>query len=420
MDCVIVGGGIAGLQAALTLRQFWPEKTVTLVDAEQEIGYYRTLLPQFMVRTLAEKKIFFWQAESDPSLKVRTGCKVESLDRKNQTLYLGNKEKLEYGHLILAAGGRPIIPPICPHNSCNGIFPVRSLSVVRLVREWLPDHPEVVILGGGLVGVKTAIHLAHANLPVTLIEKEKGLLPQALSPQAAAVVASHLEQKNVRVLLGCSVEDIQLDSGTVRAVQTGGKWIQCRTLLVAAGSIPDVDFLEGSGLLEDGALAVSTALQSSDDKIFAAGDLVTITGDHNLTPWTWPQAASQGKLAALNLFKPTPVPLTCLTRVNSMDLKGLALIVLGVPVPGSKIMQFSRPDAGVHRELFIVDGKIVGGALVGDLSDAGRLHAMMNTGEEVIETDDDIVKPSGRTFSPLARNAAGQHRRAWVVTPAKD
>ena len=59
MDCAIVGGGIAGLQAASTIRRLWPEKALTLVDAEPEVGYYRTLLPQFMVRTLAEKKNFF-------------------------------------------------------------------------------------------------------------------------------------------------------------------------------------------------------------------------------------------------------------------------------------------------------------------------------------------------------------------------
>ena len=59
MDSVIVGGGMAGVQAALSMRRLRPEKRVILIDTEPEVGYYRTLLPQYMMRTLAEKKIYF-------------------------------------------------------------------------------------------------------------------------------------------------------------------------------------------------------------------------------------------------------------------------------------------------------------------------------------------------------------------------
>ena len=56
---IIVGGGAAGFQAAATCRTLWPDKAVTLIDAENESGYYRTLLPQFMVGALPEEKLFF-------------------------------------------------------------------------------------------------------------------------------------------------------------------------------------------------------------------------------------------------------------------------------------------------------------------------------------------------------------------------
>ena len=109
MTCIIVGGGAAGFQAAATCRTLWPEHDVTLIDAEKETGYYRTLLPQFIVGALAEEKLFFPKG-SDPLLTVRTGVRVKSLDRKERRLLLGTGEALTYDRLILAHGGDPYLP----------------------------------------------------------------------------------------------------------------------------------------------------------------------------------------------------------------------------------------------------------------------------------------------------------------------
>ena len=416
MDCVIIGGGVAGMQAALTVRRRWPKKKVTLIDGEQELGYYRTLLPQFMVRTLAERKLFFWRPDDDPQLMVIPGVKVASLDRINRCLFLENKQTLNYERLIIASGGRPILPPVCPQNLCSGVFPVRSLTIARAVREWLPDHPQVVILGGGLVGVKTAIHLAHSNFSVTLIEREKQLLSQALTPEAALPVKEHLIRKKVNLVLESSVDDVQVKSGQLTAIQAGGQWITCQTLLVAAGSTPDVDFLEESGLLREGRLPVSPALQTMDENIFAAGDAVTITRGEQFTPWTWPQAVTQGKLAAANVYEPVPLSLNCLSRVNCMNLHGLSLAVLGVPVPGAKVTAYSNPDAGIYRELFHVEGKIVGGALIGDITDAGTLHAMMNAGDDIGKKGGSLLKPRGYVFFKDSDSCIRQSRQAIRIS----
>ena len=142
MDCVIIGAGVAGMQAAFSCRQHWPQKTVTLIDAEAEVGYFRTLLPQFMVRTLAQSKLFFWKPEDDPLLVVRPGLRAASLDRSNQRVLLQNGEKIAYERLILASGGRPIIPGMCARSSCNGIFPIRYLTSAREVQKWLPGIPK--------------------------------------------------------------------------------------------------------------------------------------------------------------------------------------------------------------------------------------------------------------------------------------
>jgi NADPH-dependent 2,4-dienoyl-CoA reductase/sulfur reductase-like enzyme len=414
VDCVIIGAGVAGMQAALEFRLQWPEKTVTLIDTEKEVGYYRTLLPQFMNRSMPESKLFFWRNQDDPLLDLICGVAVEGIDRENRTLWLSNKQKIQYRRLIIASGGRPIVPAVCA-SDISGIFPLRSLTTARAARDWLPEHPQIVILGGGLVGVKTAAHLAGFKLNVTLIEKEHQLLPQALSAEASRLVEAHLRQKNIGLLLGSTVEDIQTAQKAISGVLVNGQWLPCQTLLVAAGSVPDVEFLNDSGLLQDCSLEVTTALQTTDRNIFAAGDAVTIVDSSSFTPWTWPQAVVQGKLAAANLYAPVTSSLSCLSRVNSMNLNGISLVVIGIPVPGAQRSVYAPPETGVHRELFHAEGRIVGGALIGDISNAGRLHWMMNIGKR-IETDfDELLEPRIDAFSRVSPSCTKYNRRVVLL-----
>ncbi len=412
MDCVVIGGGVAGMQAALSFRNACPAKTVTLVDNEREVGYYRTLLPQFMNRTMPENKLFFWQDQNDPQLKVISGVRVESVKRQARTLALSDGSQIPYRRLIIASGGRPIVPPVCGVKEIDGIFPVRSLTSARAARDWMTRHPKIIIVGGGLVGAKTAANFASKDIPVTLIEKENHLLPQALSSQAARLVEEHLLRQKVQLLLGSTIEDIQSSNGSIRAIKVRGRWLHCDTLLVAAGSVPDVTFLSDSGLLREGKLEVSRTLQTLDTSIFAAGDAVTIVERDNFTPWTWPQAAVQGQLAAKNLYSPAPVSLSCLSRVNAMNLHGLSLVVLGIPVGGAERCVHANPAAGVYRELYHLDGRIVGGALVGDLSNAGKLHWMMNVGARIDVDFDELLEPGVETFAKMSPSCVKLNRRA--------
>jgi len=413
MDCLIIGGGAAGLNAALMCRQCWPEKSVTLIEAESETGYYRTVLPQFMVGSLEEDKLFFWRPGEDPFFQVRSGTKVESLDRANQILHLQNKENLRYDRLVLAPGGRATIPPVCADNSCQGMFPIRTLTIARKIRAWLPAHQKVAVLGGGLVGVKTAIFLRDSGLSVSLIQR-RHLLAQLLSPRASKPLENHLRRMGINIFMGSVMEDIHSEGGLIKAVRVGGQWVPCDSLMVAVGSTPDVGFLGDSGLMENGGLTVSPALQTRDEKIYAAGDAVTISNSRGekFALWTWPQAVLQGKLAGANLYRSMPDTLAVMSRPNAMNLHGLSGVILGAPVPGAEVVCYTRPSEGVYRELFIKEGRIVGGALVGDISGAGPLHAAMTAGKKMDERLYDLLQPGGKALSRFAGNYFAQQRQA--------
>ena len=400
MDCIIVGGGGAGFQAAATCRSVWPDRTVTLIDAENECGYYRTLLPQFMVGALPEERLFIPCRTDDPLLRVRTGVRVKTLDRKGNRLTLDNGETLIYDRLILAHGGAPYLPGILAGPPCEGVFPVRDLTTARATRAWLAGHRQVIVFGGSLVGVKTAVHLKAAGFEVSLVVRRGHILLRALSPEAARVVETHLVKMGISLFVNSPLEELRVEQGAITALKAGGKWIPGNTLLVAAGTTPDTSFLEGTGLLTDGRLIVSPTLQTADPRIFAAGDVAVIahaTGER-ISPNTWPQAVSQGRLAAENLYRNPPLPHRDLTRVNAMELHGLPMVILGPPVDGAEVIAYARPEESVRRELFLVGGKPIGGSLIGDISAAGTLHALIGAGREINTGDASLLKPTGNVI----------------------
>jgi NAD(P)H-nitrite reductase large subunit len=199
----------------------------------------------------------------------------------------------------------------------------------------------------------------------------------------------------IRFYLNADLEDIRVKQGTIEAIKAGGQWLPCNTLFVAAGTATDTSFLEGTGLLTNGRVVVSTTLQTVDPRIFAAGDVAVIAvGEEKISPNTWPQSVSQGRLAAANLYRTPPVPHSTLSRVNVIDLDGLAMVVLGAPVDGAELLFHAKPEAKVRRELFLVGGKPVGGALIGDITAAGRLHALINEGRIIRPEEIALLKPS--------------------------
>lgn len=418
MTSIIVGGGIAGFQAAMTCRAIRPDQAVTLIDAEKETGYYRTLLPQFMAGALPEEKLFFRKEENDPLLAVRTGVRVKSLDRESRSLTLDSGETLCYDRLILAHGGEPYLPGILAGPPCGGIFPVRDLTTARKTQAWLADHRKVAVFGGSLVGVKTAVHLRQAGFEVALVVRRGHILLRALSPESAEVVEAHLRRLGIEICVNAPLEEIHEKDGAIAALKAGGRRLPCNTLLVAAGTVSDTSFLMGTGLLTDGELVVSLALQTIDPLIFAAGDVAFISSrGGKASPNTWPQAVSQGKLAAENLYRSTPLPHRDLSRINAMELHGLAMVILGPPVSGAEAISHARPEASVRRELFLVEGRPAGGALIGDISAAGTLHALINAERPLTARDAGLLRP--RTENVIRFPEQTGRKQALILSPKR-
>ncbi|MEO0248664.1 MAG: FAD-dependent oxidoreductase, partial [candidate division WOR-3 bacterium] len=358
-----------------------------------------------------------WKESDDPLLTVRAGVRVKSLHRESHTLSLDNGETLHYDRLILAHGGKPYLPDPLAGPPCQGIFPVRDLTTARRIKAWLKDHRKVIVFGGSLVGVKTAVNLRQAGFEVSMVVRRGHILLRALLPESAAVIENHLRKLGIRFYVNSPLDDVRAENGVITAIKAGGQWLPCDTVLVAAGIIPDTSFLEGTGLLSDDELIVSPALQTKDPRIFAAGDVAVIAVDgEKISPNTWPQAISQGRLAAENLYRDTPVSHDDLARINAMELHGLAMVILGPPVPGAEVISYSRPEDSVRREIFLVNGRAVGGALIGDITAAGTLHALINARKPFTAKEEELL---GLRTGKVIQFPQEISQRKALILPAK-
>ncbi len=413
MEIVIVGGGPAGISAAWASRQWWPNRSVLLIEAEEAIGCCRPLLPQFLAGQVAEEKVFLNQIlKEDPQLKIITGKKVVGLDRQKRIVFLNDGAEINYERLLLASGGEPIIPPGLGAAPKQGIFPLRNLAQVKEARAWLKQGQQVFILGGGLVGVKTAAYLRKAGFQINLVEKEDQLLPQVLPRQAARFLGDYLCQLGIKIFLGETIAQTESFNGQIKRVRLKDQWYPCATLLLALGARPHTSFLKGSGLLSEEKLLVLPTLQTKDPRIFAAGDVAIIEqpDGRELALWTWPQAVMQGKLAAANFYRPNPLALKIFTKANSLNLTDLPLNIIEGSKEYDRDIIYASPKGNFWRQILLHEQKLVGAVFLGNISHAGLIHYLLINEKAADWTK--LIRPTYQFMTPGLTAANPQRKRA--------
>lgn len=317
---IVIGGVAAGPKVAAKIMRLNPEAEVTILEKGKYLSYAGCGLPYYVSGQVKEQKDLM----STPIGVVRDAAffqKVKNVKVLNQTEALeidraGKRVRLrrqgedqdqwqEYDKLVIATGARPIVPPL-PNAGLENIFTLHGIHDAEGIRALLAQTKarEVVMMGGGLIGVETAEALVQCGCRVTLVEMMPQIL-KVLDWEMARLVEKHMESHGVRVLTQTQVTAFE-GEGRVSAVLTSQGRLPAGAVILGIGVRPNVDLARAAGLRigPTGGLQVDEAMRTSDPDIYAAGDCVEsvdlVTGRPCFVP-LGSTANKQGRVAAINV-----------------------------------------------------------------------------------------------------------------------
>ena len=274
-DVVIVGAGHGGAQAAIALRQNGFAGSIAMVGDEPELPYER---PPLSKDYLAGDKEFarilirpaaFWD---ERKVEMLLGQRVVSVDPAAHVVTTGDGETISYGKLIWATGGSPR-RLTCSGHDLVGVHGVRTRADVdRMIGE-LGDTREVVVIGGGYIGLEAAAVLTKLGKHVTVLEALDRVLARVAGEPLSRFYEAEHRAHGVDVRTGAMVECIEEANGRAIGVRlASGEILPAQMVIVGIGIIPAVEPLIAAGAEGSNGVAVDARCRTSLPDVFAIGD----------------------------------------------------------------------------------------------------------------------------------------------------
>lgn len=242
-----------------------------------------------------------------------------------------------------------------------------------------------VVIGAGLIGLKSALALTARGLEVTVVEKLSRVMPRQLDEVAAGRIADAVGAKGIRLLLGTEVKAIAIANGAVAGVQLEGRELGCDMVLMAVGVKPNVQLAQAAGIEVGRGITVDARQQTSAADVYAAGDAAEtidpLTGNR-VVPAIWPVAVEQGEVAASNMLG-AHAEFKGGVAKNAIEIAGIPLVSVGdfAGEPGDEVLVSSTQTS--YRKLVLRDGRLRGVLCLGDIRQAGVIASQVFSQVEV-------------------------------------
>jgi 3-phenylpropionate/trans-cinnamate dioxygenase ferredoxin reductase subunit len=306
---VIIGGGLAAAKAAEALREEGFDGTVTVIAAEDSLPYERPPLSKGVLAGSDADEVIFVHDEqwyADQRVELRRGVRATGIDPSARTVTLADGSVLGYHKLLLATGSVPRKLRIAGAE-LDGVHYLRTKRNSDELKAALAAGDRTVVVGGaGWIGLEVAAAARGYGNAVTVIEPQAAPLRAALGDELGGMFAGLHREHGVDLRLGTGVTEIVGDGTVVTGVRTdAGDLVDADLVVVGVGARPMTQLAEEAGLEVDNGVLTDAALRTSDENIYAAGDVANAVHPvlgRRIRVEHWANALNQGPAAAKSML----------------------------------------------------------------------------------------------------------------------
>lgn len=282
---LIVGGVAGGASAAARARRIDESAEITMFERGPFVSFSNCALPFHLSGIVPEASNLVLMTpevfDKQYNIKAEVNSEVIKINPAEQTILVKNtvtgSETLEsYDELVLSPGANPILPQSIKGIGQDHVFTVRNVPDIDGIQNYLTANEisDVVVVGGGFIGIEVAENLHLAQKKVTLVEAAN----QVMAPfdyDMAQILHKEIIDNQVELLLEDAVTEITTDS----VILSSGKEVKAGAVIMAIGVTPETTLAKEAGLTlgETGGIKVNHHYQTSAPHIYAVGDAIEVT-----------------------------------------------------------------------------------------------------------------------------------------------
>ena len=392
---------------------------ISVLCEEPRPAYNRVMLTQYFQDLDGDKhdkmKLSYVTEEELKELKVTLLYgRAISIDREAKTVsYMSpqaDQKMVGYDILVMATGSFCFVPPVPgmtipekknvnwpddPASRPEGVFVYRTIEDLEsLLEKAKLGAKRAVVIGGGLLGLEAAKAVYDLKMESHVLEMAPYLMPTQLNDVAGQVLLKKIKDLGVHVHCGVQIKRVVCEAGTVAGIELVEQGAESSSILktdlviVSCGIRPRDELAKQCGLEMGvrGGIKVDSGLKSSDDSIYAIGEVAAIDGKMCYGLWA-PGVEQAEALAQKLLGKPEAPEYLASDLSTKLKLLGVEVASFGRSAdfwfkgqysgkdPSLKVIESKDDLNDTYRRLFFsADGsKLMGGILIGDAKDYSKL-----------------------------------------------